>query len=425
MACQGSVAAPTGNGRSAVTETKPFTIEKRVVFEAYKRVRAKKGSAGVDGESLEAFEADLGNNLYKLWNRMSSGSYHPQPVKRVEIAKGDGSKRPLGIPTVTDRIAQMTVKLLIEPGIDSQFHQDSYGYRPGKSAHQALKQARSRCYERAWVLDLDIKGFFDNLDHDLLNKALDRHVTEPWQRLYIQRWLNTPIRYADGSESIPRKGTPQGGVISPLLANLYLHYVFDVWIERQRSGIRFERYADDIVCHCVSERDALELKALLETRFSACGLTLHPEKTRIVHCKGVGYRKQYKTVSFDFLGYSFRPRWLKDKLGRHCLYFVAEISRKSAKAIRQEINCWPWHYWVQKELEDIRRYSVARLRGWIEYFGLFGKSGIRNVLFHFDKRLTRWAMRKYKQLNRMMKAARKISETQKKHPWGFPHWQRS
>ena len=410
-----------------MTETKPFTIDKRVVFEAYKRVKAKKGSAGIDGESIEAFEADLGNNLYKLWNRLSSGSYHPPPVKRVEIEKADGSKRPLGIPTVADRIAQMTVKLMIEPDLDAQFHPDSFGYRPGKSAHQALTQARSRCYQRAWVLDLDIKGFFDNLDHSLLNKALDLHVNEPWQRLYIQRWLNAPVRHRDGSETIPERGTPQGGVISPLLANLYLHYVFDVWIERRWPDIQFERYADDIVCHCGSEREAQELKALLESRFEACGLTLHPEKTRIVHCKSVGYRyrRNYKSVSFDFLGYSFRPKWMKNRTGKYGLHFTVTVSRKSAKAIRQEINRWPWHYWVQKELVDIRRYSVARLRGWMEYYGLFGKSEIRNVLFHFDKRLTRWAMKKYKHLRRLMQAARKIGETQRKYPWGFPHWQRS
>jgi group II intron reverse transcriptase/maturase len=234
------------------------------VYQAYKRVRANKGCAGVDDQSLEDFDIDLGNNLYKLWNRLSSGSYHPPPVMRVEMEKADGGTRRLGIPTVADRIAQMVVKLLIEPDLEQHFHPDSYGYRPGKSAHDALKQTRARCWKRAWVLDMDIQGFFDNIDHGLLMKAVNRHVTEDWQKLYIQRWLKAPVQLTDGSEESRDRGTPQGGVISPLLANLFLHYVFDCWIEKRWGGIQFERYADDIVCHCSSEREAQALKSVLE-----------------------------------------------------------------------------------------------------------------------------------------------------------------
>ena len=411
------------SGRNHPHKTKPFHISKHLVFEAYKRVKANKGSAGVDTRSLADFEADLKGNLYKLWNRLSSGSYQPPAVLRVEIPKAGGGMRPLGIPTVTDRIAQMVVKLHIEPELEKHFHPSSYGYRPGKSAHQALRAAKQRCGRRAWVLDMDIKGFFDAIDHDLLMRAVERHVKETWQLLYIQRWLKAPVQYADGHQESCQRGTPQGGVISPLLANLFLHYVFDVWVEKHWGGIQFERYADDIVCHCSSEREAQRLKQLLEKRFTQCGLQLHPEKTRIVYCKG-GYRTgDYEHVSFDFLGYTFRPRWIKTRQGKQGLYFIAAVSQKSAKRIRKEINGWPWKYWYQRELSDIRRYCINRLQGWLNYYGLFGSSIIRNVLFHFDKRLSRWAKSKYKQLKTLMQAARWVNRIRRQKPHGFPHWQ--
>jgi RNA-directed DNA polymerase len=353
---------------------------------------------------------------------MSSGSYQPPPVKRVEIKKPDGGVRPSGIPTVTDRIAQMVVKLQIEPELESHFHPHSYGYRPGKSAHQALSVAKQRCGRRAWVLDMDIKGFFEAIDHRLLMRAVNLHVKKSWHLMYIQRWLTAPVQYEDGRVEERHKGTPQGGVISPLLANLFLHYVFDVWVEKNWRGVQFERYADDIVCHCVSESEAIQLKSLLFNRFSACGLQLHPDKTKIAYCKG-GYNKgDYNTVSFDFLGYTFRPRWIKTRQGYQGLYFLAAVSQKSAKRIRQEINSWPWKFWRQKELTDIRRYSQSRLRGWMIYYGLFGKSIIRNVLFHFDKRLSRWGKAKYKRLKTLIQAARRINQARRNNPNWFPHW---
>lgn len=410
------------DGRNTRVKTKPFNIPKRIVFEAFKRVKANKGGYGVDSQSLSDFEKDLGNNLYKLWNRMSSGSYQPPPVMRVEIEKPDGGVRPLGIPTVTDRIAQMVVKLQIEPELERHFHPDSYGYRPGKSAHQALMTAKTRCSRRSWVLDMDIKGFFEEINHDLLMRAVRKHVKESWQLMYIQRWLTAPVQHGDGRLEKKRKGTPQGGVISPLLANLFLHYVFDVWVEKNWAGIQFERYADDIICHCASQREAEGLKALLNDRFNHCGLTLHPAKTLIAYCKGGWNKVRYDTVSFDFLGYTFRPRWIKTKRGQQGLYFIAAVSQKSAKRIRQEINRWPWKYWRQKELTDIRKYCQSRLKGWLTYYGLFGKSIIRNVLFHFDKRLSRWAKAKYKQLRTLMQAARRINRARRRNPSWFPHW---
>lgn len=410
------------SGRSRHHKTKPFQISKHLVLEAYKRIKANKGSAGVDAQSLTDFEANLQDNLYKLWNRLSSGSYQPPPVLRVEIPKSDGGVRPLGIPTVSDRIAQMAVKLQIEPELESHFHPSSYGYRPEKSAHQALRSAKERCNKRAWVLDMDIKGFFDAIDHGLLMRAVRRHVKEPWHLLYIQRWLKAQVQYADGHRESRLKGTPQGGVISPLLANLFLHYVFDVWVEKHWGGIQFERYADDIVCHCSSKREAKLLMQLLENRFTQCGLQLHPEKTKIVYCKGGFNRGEYEHVAFDFLGYTFRPRWIETRRGRQGLYFLAAISQKSAKRIRQEINSWPWKYWRQKELADIRSYSENRLRGWMAYYGLFGTSIIRNVLFHFDKRLSRWGKAKYKKLRTLMQAARRVNRLRQESPCWFPHW---
>ena len=230
-------------------DTKPFIISKRLVYEAWKRIKANGGAHGVDSVSIEQFESDLSGNLYKIWNRMSSGSYFPPPVRRVEIPKDNGATRPLGIPTVGDRVAQMVVKMVFEPELEPIFHPDSYGYRPGKSAIQAVHQARQRCWKYAWVIDLDIKGFFDCLDHALLMKAVAKHTDCPWVRLYIRRWLAAPVIHSDGVVEERQSGTPQGGVISPLLANLYLHYALDAWMQRNYPAIPFERYADDVVVH--------------------------------------------------------------------------------------------------------------------------------------------------------------------------------
>ena len=278
---------------------KPFCIAKREVWEAYKQVKANRGAAGVDGQSIEDFDRDLSKNLYRIWNRMSSGSYFPPPVRRVDIPKGDtGATRPLGIPTVADRIAQMVVKRHLEPILEPVFHRDSYGYRPGKSAHDALVKARQRCWAHDWVLDLDIKSFFDEIDWGLLMRAVRRHTDCPWVLLYLERWLRAPMSMPNGDLVDRESGTPQGAVVSPILANLFLHYAFDLWMQREYPTIPFERYADDAICHCASEAQALELRQALEQRFAACRLRLHPER------------------SFDFLGYTFRVEigdWPKPK----------------------------------------------------------------------------------------------------------------
>jgi len=289
-----------------MSEAKPFCISKQEVWEAYKRVKANQGAAGVDEQSIADFERNLKGNLYKIWNRMSSGSYLPPPVRTVKIPKANGGERKLGIPAVSDRIAQMVVKSRLEPAVDPLFHPDSYGYRPGKSALDAVGQARQRCWRYDWILDLDIKGFFDNIPQDLLIRAVKKHVKEQWMVLYIERWLKAPVQEEDG-QLVPReKGTPQGGVISPLLANLFLHYAFDRWMAKQNPQMPFERYADDAIVHCRTEAEAQGVRAAIAARLKECGLELHPEKTKVVYCKDDDRRRTYANEKFDFLGYTFR-----------------------------------------------------------------------------------------------------------------------
>jgi len=393
-----------------VTQTKPFDISKSLLWEAYQCVKANRGSAGIDQQSLDDFDQDLKNNLYKLWNRMASGSYFPQPVKHVEIPKVDGGQRVLGIPTVADRIAQTAVKLQIEAELEQRFHPDSYGYRPNKSAHQALARVRERCWQRPWVIDMDIKAFFDEIDHDLLLKAVDKHVHEAWQRLYIKRWL----------EQSEQKGTPQGGVISPLLANLFLHYVFDVWVETHCEGIQFVRYADDIIVHCRTEDEAQRWLQQLTQRFAACGLTLHPQKTQIVYCKSWKHTADYERIGFDFLGYTFRPRQVKNAHGELFLGFVPAVSRQAAKRIRAEMKSWNWRAWEQADIQTILRWSQRKIRGWMAYYGRFGQHQIRWVLSTFDQRLVRWAKRKYKITD--AQAWRRVLLFRKRQPQRLAHW---
>lgn len=320
-------------------KAKPFDIPKRVVWEAYQRVKANRGAAGVDDQLIEAFDQDVKNNLFKLWNRLSSGSYFPSPVKRVAIKKRQGGSRPLGIPTVSDRIAQGVVKACLEPELERHFHPDSYGYRPDKSALEALGVARQRCWRYDWVLDLDIRAFFDTIPHDLLLRAVRKHTDCTWVLLYIERWLMAPVQLENGALEPRERGTPQGSVISPLLANLFLHYAFDQWMAKHHPDIPFERFADDAVCHCSSEHQAQRLQADLDRRFAECGLALHPDKTQIVYCKDNVRRGQYLNQKFDFLGYTFRPRLAMTRWGKTFVNFSPGMSNRAAKAIRHIRQC--------------------------------------------------------------------------------------
>lgn len=410
-------------GKNGLGQTKSFQICKYEIIEAYKRIHANKGGAGCDEQSLTDFKANLKPNLYKIWNRLSSGSYMPPPVKRVELPKDDGGIRPLGIPTVSDRIAQMVVKMRIEPVLEKIFHPDSYGYRPNKSALVALGVTRERCWKRAWVLDMDIKGFFDNIDHDLLMLAVNKHVKEKWMRIYIERWLKAAVLHKDGRLETKTKGTPQGGVISPLLANLYLHYVFDQWVERRWHGIQFERYADDIVCHCASEREAEKLKEILTLRFSTCGLTLHPAKTKIAYCKSTKFKQNYPVVSFEFLGHIFKPRLIKSQDGVFRVNFWPSIRSKAATKIRQTIKAWNVFSVHRSNLKLIANHKQSALRGWINYYGKYGRREIIQTLDFLDREVVRWAKRKYKRLTSKRKARYWLNRIRKREPNLFIHWQ--
>ena len=316
-----------------MSASKPFIIPKRLVHEAWKTVKANAGSAGVDKETIDDFEADLKNNLYRIWNRMSSGSYFPPAVKAVAIPKKNGGERILGIPTVADRVAQMVVKMVLEPAVEPIFLPDSYGYRPAKSALDAVDITRKRCWQYDWILEFDIKGLFDNIDHGLLLRALEKHTDCKWVLLYIRRWLTAaPLQRADGTLVERTKGTPQGGVVSPVLANLFLHYVFDVWMTRTFPGVPWCRYADDGLVHCKTETEALAIKAALQTRLAECGLEMHPEKTHIAYCKDANRRGDYPNTKFDFLGYTFRGR--KAKQRNSSTLFVSFSPAVSAKALK-------------------------------------------------------------------------------------------
>lgn len=403
---------------------KPYCISKQIVWNAYERVKANKGAAGVDEESIEEFETNLKDNLYKLWNRMSSGCYFPPPVRIVEIPKSDGKMRKLGIPTVSDRIAQMVVKLYLEPVIDPQFHPDSYGYRPGKSAIDAVGAARKRCWRYDYVIDLDIKGFFDNLDHELVMKAVKKHTDSKWMLLYIERWLKAPAQDKEGKLENRTKGTPQGGVISPLLANLFLHYAFDEWMKRNYPNNPFERYADDGVVHCKTETEANELRKAITERLADCKLELHPEKTKIVYCKDDDRRKEYPNENFDFLGYTFRARRSKNRWGKHFINFTPAVSNKAKKKMTSTMKSWGMHLRSDKTLGDLSRMFNPIIRGWTNYYGKYYKSELYSVAKIANRTLSRWAMRKYKKLKQHKRRAQQwIAKIARREPSLFAHWQ--
>ena len=409
-----------------MNRAKPFCISKWEVWEAYKLVKANKGAAGVDGQSIAEFEEDVKDNLFKIWNRMSSGSYFPPPVRRVDIPKDNGKTRPLGIPTVADRIAQTVVKRYLEPILEEHFHPDSYGYRPKKSAIEAIGVARQRCWRYDWVLDLDIKGFFDNIDHDLLMRAVRKHTNCKWVLLYIERWLNAPAQLEEGSLINRDKGTPQGGVISPLLANLFLHYAFDTWMKRHYPQIPFERYADDGICHCRSKAEAERLRVAIEKRFAECGLELNLQKTKIVYCKEDDRRGNYPEQKFDFLGFTFQPRRAKNRKGKLFVGFIPAISNKAKKSICDTMRRWKMHRQTDKSLDELARVVNPVLRGWINYYGSFYKSALYRVFQHLNNILVQWASRKYKRLRGYdQRASQWLQGVFHRQPKLFAHWQLS
>jgi group II intron reverse transcriptase/maturase len=408
---------------SDMTSTKPYSIAKRTVWEAYQQVKANRGAAGIDDETIEMYEQNLSKNLYKLWNRMSSGSYIPPPVMQVEIPKAKGGFRKLGIPTVSDRVGQTVAKLIIEPILDPIFHPDSYGYRPGRSAKQAIAVTRQRCWKYDWVVEFDIKAAFDQIDHGLLMKAVRTHIKEAWILLYIERWLTAPFALADGTHLVRDRGTPQGGVVSPILMNLFMHYAFDCWMRRTFPQCPFARYADDAVVHCRSKKQAEEVMQTIASRLAECGLVMHPEKSRIVYCKDSNRTQAYPHVSFTFLGFTFRPRRALSKHGRRFTNFLPSVSDEAQKRMRHTVRGWRLHRQTPATLAGLAEQWNPTLQGWWNYFGTFYRTGMLQLYRYIDGKLAQWARRKYKRLwrheQRSVEWLRKMKTV---YPRLFAHW---
>lgn len=406
-------------------ETKSIPISRPMIWEAYKKVRSNQGSAGVDQISMDEFDADRSKHLYKLWNRMASGSYFPPPVKEVEVPKKDGKVRKLGIPTIGDRVAQMAVKDYLESRFEQIFSPHSYGYRPKRNAHQALESVRENCRKTDWVIDLDIKGFFDNIDHNKLMLAVEKHVPEKWCIMYILRWLQMPVLIKSG-ELIQKqgKGTPQGGVISPLLANLFLHYAMDMWLEQTHPTVSYVRYADDAILHCRNKVQGEDVLKTLKERMLNCGLELHPEKTKLVYCKDYRREENHEMVKFDFLGYSFQPRSTKSKrTGNLFVGFDCAISISSKKRIADKMKELDIVHLTHKSIVGVAIYLDPFIRGWVNYYGRFRIGALKPIFQQLRNRLVMWARKRYKRyktsLNRAFDWLNRIKE---QFPNLFYHW---
>ena len=405
--------------------TKPVPITFKMVVEAYRKVKQGGKAVGIDGESWNQFDEKLEDNLYVIWNRLASGTYHPTAVREEEIPKKDGKTRKLGIPTLRDRIAQRVVKDYMEKRIDQHFHQHSYGYRPLKNTRQAIEEVRKNCMKQDWVIDLDISKFFDEIDHELLMKAVERMSEEKWVRMYVSRWLKMKVVNKEGQEyDRGGKGTPQGGVISPLLANIFLHYALDKWLEINYKQIRFVRYADDMVVHCETKQEAEELLAAIKGRLEQVGLRINEKKTQIVYCKDYRRTEKHEKVQFGFLGFSYQPRGRKSQHGEGGYSaFAAEISKENQQKIREEINrTIEWRN-TKMEIRDIAEKLNSKLRGWINYFGLYSKWKLRRTTMHLDYRLIEWLAAKHK-INGIRAAVKKLTNIMHEHPKMFYHWER-
>lgn len=403
---------------------KTIPIEYEWVVKAYQKVRRGGKASGIDKESWTDFEKQTERNLYVIWNRLASGSYYPQPLREVEIPKKDGKKRKLGIPTLRDRIAQQVVKEYMEERIDKIFHENSYGYRPLKSAHQAIEQVRQNCYKQDWVIDMDIMNFFDEIDHELMLKAVSHVMKEKWVKMYIERWLQMPVQMNDGTlKQKQGKGTPQGGVVSPLLANLYLHYTLDVWLTKHYPAVSFVRYADDIILHCNNKEEAEKVLRAVKERLAEVKLQIKEEKTAIVYCKDYRRKEKQEKVKFDFLGFSYQPRGRKSKIdGKLFMAFTAEISQSSQKKIREVIKGERIWKYTQVNITDIANHFNPKIRGWINYYGIYSKRSLRRTIMRIEWRLMKWISKKYKIIG-YRKTVKKLALIKQENPKLFYHWQ--
>jgi group II intron reverse transcriptase/maturase len=402
---------------------KPFGISKLEVWEAYQKVRANKGAPGVDEVSLAEFGKDLKGNLYRIWNRMSSGSYFPPPVKAVEIPKQHGGGvRVLGVPTVADRIAQTVVAARLEEAAEPKFHPDSYGYRPRRGAKDAVARCRQRCWKKNWVIDLDIRKFFDSVPWNLIVKAVEANTALPWVLLYVKRWLAAPLQLPDGTLQERDRGTPQGSSVSPVLANLFMHYAFDMWMSRNYPGVSFERYADDAVVHCATERQAREVLAALGERMAGVGLQLHPDKTKIVYCKDSDRRGSYEHTSFTFLGFEFRGRRARGKNGRIFTSFLPAVSKDALKKMSATVRSWRLHRRTGCTMGQLARDINPVVRGWIQYYGAFGLRELYPLLQRINYYLVRWLRKKYRRLRTWKKLLPCWERITSQYPEMFAHW---
>ncbi len=400
-----------------------FDISRQEVWEAYLKVRANKGAPGADGCSIEMFEADLKNNLYKIWNRMSSGCYFPPPVMAVEIPKPHGGgTRMLGVPTVADRIAQTVVAARLEKSVEPKFHDDSYGYRPRRSALDAVGRCRERCWEFDWVIDLDIQKFFDSVPWDLIVKAVEANTDQSWVVLYVKRWLAAPIQMPDGSLAERDRGTPQGSAVSPVLANLFLNYAFDIWMARKFPAVPFERYVDDAVVHCRSERQARMVATAIGERMEQVGLRLHPDKTRIVYCKDGRRPGSHEHTSFDFLGFTFRARGVRSKNGNVFTGFGPAVSKTARKRMSQQVRSWRLHHYTTFSEQDLARWINPIVSGWMNYYGRYYRTELYPLLRRINAYLMRWLRKKYKRLRAFKKAHAAWKRTTRQYPRFFAHW---
>ncbi len=404
-----------------MNKTKSFDIPKQLIWRAYKQVSKNKGAAGVDEVSITKFEENLKDNLYKLRNRMSSGSYFPEPVKAVAIPKDTGEgQRILGVPSVFDRIGQTAASMYLEPLVEPKFHEDSYGYRPNKSALDAVDTARKRCWRYDWTIDLDISGFFDNLDHELVLQAIKKYTNCKWVILYVERWMKAPIQQADGTREVRNKGVPQGGSVSPIISNIFMHHAIDMWMRQNYPTIPFERYVDDAIVHCKTKRQADFMRVKIEERLAEYKLKLHPEKTRIVYCKNSNRKNTFPIQSFDFLGYTFRPRGAKSKIGEYFVGFLPAISNKAKKKITQTIRSWKIHRFTGKKLEEISKEVNPIVRGWCQYYGRFYQTEMYKLLNNVERHLEKWVSKKYLIGKRL--ARKLLGKMRTENPNTFYHW---